>query len=57
MFSDRALADYDAQIRQSTQADEPGTRAEADFQVESFPAAGDIPAEIAFAVSDANRAP
>ena len=33
MFSDRALADYDTQIRQSTQADEPGTRAEADGAV------------------------
>ncbi len=33
MFSDRALADYDAQIRQSTQADEPGARAEADGAV------------------------
>ena len=30
---DRALADYDTQIRQSTQADEPGTRAEADGAV------------------------
>src|ERR1700733_15297481 len=33
MFSDRALADYDAPIRQSPQADEPGTRAEADGAV------------------------
>ena len=33
MFSDRALADYDAQIRQSTRADEPGARAEADGAV------------------------
>jgi ribosomal protein S18 acetylase RimI-like enzyme len=33
MFSDRALADYDTQIRQSTQADEPGARAEADGAV------------------------
>jgi len=29
MLSDRALADYDAQIRRSTQASEPGTSAEA----------------------------
>ncbi len=33
MFSDRALADYDTQIRQSTQADEPGALAEADGAV------------------------
>ena len=36
MLSDRALADYEAQIRRSTRAHEPGARAEADGAVIRF---------------------